>query len=156
SLYHSSLGMIERSCRYLISVLPISLFTRFLKSGESYIRIARSVAWYMDEAGVDVMHSVLPSAYLIAAMANTMTKRRPLVMSRVSQNWYQRQNRLLGAIERYWLHRKVDIAIANSHPVFNELCAEGIPKQKLMLIHNGIDAVKFADEMLDTNQARDR
>src|SRR5262249_19188815 len=65
-------------------------------------------------------------------------------------------NRLLGAIERYWLHRKVDIAIANSHPVFNELCAEGIPKQKLMLIHNGIDAVKFADEMLDTNQARDR
>src|SRR5262245_8234692 len=63
SLYHSSLGMIERSCRYLISVLPISLFTRFLKSGESYIRIARSVAWYMDEAGVDVMHSVLPSAY---------------------------------------------------------------------------------------------
>jgi glycosyltransferase involved in cell wall biosynthesis len=148
--------MIERSCGYLISVLPGSLFTRFLRSGESYIRLARSVAYYMDEAKVDVVHSVLPSAYLIAAMANTMTKRRPLVMSRVSQNWYQREMRLLGAIERTWLHRKVDIAIANSQPVLNELRAEGVPEQKLMLIHNGIDAVKFADEMLDINQARDR
>jgi glycosyltransferase involved in cell wall biosynthesis len=64
--------------------------------------------------------------------------------------------RLLGAIERTWLHRKVDIAIANSQPVLNELRAEGVPEQKLMLIHNGIDAVKFADEMLDINQARDR
>jgi hypothetical protein len=27
-----------------------------------------------------------------------MPKRRPLVMSRVSHNWYQRQNRLFGAI----------------------------------------------------------
>jgi len=155
-LYHSSLTMIERSCGYLSTVLPASLFTHFLRSGERYIRIARSVAHYMDEARVDVVHSVLPSAYLIAVMANTMTKRRPLVMSRVSQNWYQQEDRLLGAIERCWLHRKVDIAIANSQPVFNELRAEGIHEQKLLLLHNGIDAVKFADEMLDTNQARDR
>src|SRR5690349_18418189 len=155
SLYHSSLRMIERSCRYLISVSPPSLFTRFLRSGEKYIRLARSVARYMDEAGVDVVHSVLPSAYLIAVIANTMTKRRPLVMSRVSQNWYQREIRLLGAVERSWLHRKVDIAIANSLPVLNELRAEGIPDQKLMLIHNGIDAIKFADEMVDKKQARE-
>jgi glycosyltransferase involved in cell wall biosynthesis len=155
-LYHSSLRMIERSCHYLNSALPASIFTRFLRSGESYIRIARSVARYMDEAGVDLVHSVLPSAYLIAVLANTMTRRRPLVMSRVSQNWYQREIRLLGAIERSWLHRKVDIAIANSQPVLNELRAEGIPERKLMLIHNGIDAVKFADEMVDPNLARDR
>jgi glycosyltransferase involved in cell wall biosynthesis len=155
-LYHWSLGIIERSCRYWNSVLPASLFTAFLRSGETYIRIARSVARYMDEAEVDVVHSVLPSAYLIAAMANTMTRRRPLVMSRLSQNWYQREFRLLGAIERSWLHREVNIAIANSKPVLNELRTEGILDQKLMLIHNGIDAVKFADEMLDTNQARDR
>jgi glycosyltransferase involved in cell wall biosynthesis len=154
--YHWSLGMIERSCRNFNSVLPASVFTAFLRSGETYIRIARSVARYMDEAAVDVVHSVLPSAYLIAAMANTMTKRRPLVMSRVSQNWYQRESRLLGAIERSWLHREVNIAIGNSKPVLNELRAEGILDQKLVLIHNGIDAAKFADEMLDSNQARGR
>jgi glycosyltransferase involved in cell wall biosynthesis len=156
NLYQSSLTIVERSCGYLVSILPASLFTRFLRSGESYIRMARAVARYMDEAGVDVVHSVLPSAYLIAALANTMTKRRPLVMSRVSQNWYQREIRLLGAIERSWLHHKVDIAIANSQPVLNELRAEGIPEQKLKLIRNGIDAAKFADEMLDINQARDQ
>jgi hypothetical protein len=37
----------------------------------------------------------------------------------------------------------LNIAIANSQPVFNELRAEGILEQKLMLIHNGIDAVKM-------------
>jgi glycosyltransferase involved in cell wall biosynthesis len=155
-VYHLSASIIERSCGYLVSLLPASLFTGFLRSGESYIRLARSVAHYMDKAKVDVLHSVLPSAYLIAAIANTMTKGRPLVMSRVSQNWYQRENRLLGAIERFWLHRKVDIAIANSQPVLNELRAEGISEQKSLLIHNGIDVVKFANEMIDKNQARNR
>src|SRR5438067_1763084 len=77
-------------------------------------------------------------------------------MSRVSQNWYQRDIRLFGMIERYWLHRRVEIAIGNSQAVLNELRAEGIPNQKLMLIHNGIDAVKFADTMLDAKKARDR
>jgi glycosyltransferase involved in cell wall biosynthesis len=154
--YHWSLAVIERSCRYLVSVLPASVFTRLLASGEKYIGVARSVACYMDEAEIDVVHSILPSAYLIAAMANTLTKQRPLAMSRVSQNWYQRDVRLFGMIERYWLHHRVEIAIANSQAVLNELRAEGIPDQKLILLRNGIDAAKFADTMPDAQKARDR
>lgn len=154
--YDRLLRLVVRSCRGLVSLLPASLFTRFLASGEKYICIARSVARYMDEADVDVVHSILPSAYLIAVMANGLTKRRPLAMSCVSQNWYQREIRLLGMIERRWLHRRIDIAIGNSQAVLKELRAEGIPDQKLTLIYNGIDVVKFADELFEARLARDQ
>jgi glycosyltransferase involved in cell wall biosynthesis len=83
-------------------------------------------------------------------------ERRLLAMSRVSQNWYQQEIPLLGVIERHFLHRRIDIAIGNSQAVLNELRAEGIPDQKLLLIHNGIDARNFADQMLDRKTARDQ
>lgn len=132
------------------------MLTRLLAAGEKYIRTARGVACYIDETDVDVVHSILPSSYLIANLANMLTRRRPLVMSRLSQNWYQQEIPMLGVIERWWLHCQVDIAIVNSQAVLEELRAEGIPDQKLLLIHNGIDALKFADQMLDSKAARDR
>jgi glycosyltransferase involved in cell wall biosynthesis len=150
------LRVVERSCRYLASLLPASLFTRFMASVGEYIRIARAVARYMEEADVDVVHSILPSAYLIAVMANMLTKRRPLVMSRLSLNWYQQKLPLFGAIERCLLHRRVEVAIGNSQAVLKELRAEGIPDRRLNLIHNGIDAAKFADGMFDPQRARDQ
>jgi glycosyltransferase involved in cell wall biosynthesis len=150
-----SFALIERSCRFLRLFVPSSLFSRIVASAEIYIRVARCVARYMDEADIDVVHSILPSAYLIAVMANMLTKRRPLAMSRVSQNWYQKATRPLGVIERY-CHQRLDVAIGNSQAVLKELRVEGIPDQKLMLIHNGIDLVKFMGEMLLCQTARDR
>jgi glycosyltransferase involved in cell wall biosynthesis len=147
---------LERSCRCLVSILPAFVFTRLLAAGEKYISTARSVACYIDEAGVDVVHAVLPSSYLIAILANLLTERRPVAMSRLSQNWYQQEIPMLGVMERWWLHCQVDIAIGNSQAVLEELRAEGIPDQKLLLIHNGIDALKFADQMLDSKAARDQ
>src|SRR4051812_13543081 len=79
-------ALLERSCRLLLPVLPTSLFSRVVASAEQYIGLARHIARYMDEVHVAVVHAILPSAYLVAVMANTMTKRRPLVMSRVSQS----------------------------------------------------------------------
>jgi glycosyltransferase involved in cell wall biosynthesis len=154
--YDGLFGAVEHSCRYVVSILPDFVFTRFLAAGERYFRTARSVAHYIDETDVDVVHSILPSSYLIAMLANMLTKRRPLVMSRLSQNWYQQEIPMLGMIERWWLHRQVDIAIGNSQPVLEELRAEGIPDHKLLLLHNGIDTLKFADQMLDSRAARDQ
>lgn len=154
--YARSFAALEHACRYLTSILPAFVLTRLLAAGEKYIRTARGVACYIDETDVDVVHSILPSSYLIANLANMLTRRRPLVMSRLSQNWYQQEIPMLGVIERWWLHCQVDIAIVNSQAVLEELRAEGIPDQKLLLIHNGIDALKFADQMLDSKAARDR
>lgn len=148
-------ALLERSCRLLLPVLPTSLFSRIVASAEKYISLARHIARYMDEVHVGVVHAILPSAYLVAVMANTMTKRRPLVMSRVSQSWYQKQFPAFGVIERC-CHSRLDVAIGNSQAVLNELRAEGIPDRKLMLIHNGIDLTTFVGEMLDRKTARER
>ena len=152
--YHWSLAVIERSCRYLVSVLPASVFTRLLASGEKYIGVARSVACYMDEAEIDVVHSICRCQRTPPWPIRCETATH--CHACVSQNWYQRDVRLFGMIERYWLHHRVQIAIANSQAVLNELRAAGIPDQKLILLHNGIDAAKFADTMPDAQKARDR
>jgi glycosyltransferase involved in cell wall biosynthesis len=148
-------ALFERSCHLLLPVLPTSLFSRIVASAEKYVGVARHIARYMDEAHVDVVHAILPSAYLAAVMANMMTKRRPLAMSRVSQNWYQKEFRTFGVIERC-CHSRLDVAIGNSQPVLNELRAEGIPDQKLILLRNGIDLTTFVSEMLDCKMARER
>ena len=57
-------------------------------------------------------------------------------------------------VERFFLHRKVDIAIANSQAVIRELRAEGIPDRKLCLIHNGIDTTKFVNSLFNAQEAR--
>jgi len=154
--YNRFFAAIQRSSHYLVSTLPASVLTRFLAAGERYIRAARSVAGYIDEADIDVVHAILPSSYVIANLANMLTRRRPLVMSRLSQGWYQEEIPMLGVIERWYLHRRVDLAIANSQAVLQELRAEGIPEEKLLLIHNGIDLRKFADQMLEHRAARDQ
>ena len=93
---------------------------------EQYVGVARHIARYMDEAHVDVVHAVLPSAYLAAVMANMMTKRLPWQSAECLKTGIKKNFRTFGVIERC-CHSRLDVAIGNSQPVLNELRAEGIP-----------------------------
>jgi glycosyltransferase involved in cell wall biosynthesis len=64
-------------------------------------------------------------------------------MSRRNLNRYQRRHPLLASLERR-LHRRVAAALGNSRAVVAELAAEGVPRQRLGLIYNGIDLDAFA------------
>ena len=114
---------------------------------------ARIVRKLLDPS-IDIVHTVLPNSYFYGTLGNLLAHRRPLVMSRVSLNWYQEQIAMLRISERYLLHRGVAVAIANSRAVLRELRAEGIPESKLRLIHNGIDSRAFARGLLDRETAR--
>ena len=103
---------------------------------------------------IDIVHTVLPNSYFYGGFGNLLAHRRPLVMSRVSLNWYQEQAALLRISERYFLHRSVALAIGNSRAVLKELEAEGIPESRLRLVHNGIDSRAFARTLLDRDTAR--
>jgi glycosyltransferase involved in cell wall biosynthesis len=104
----------------------------------------------------DIVHAVLPNAYLLAVLANALAGSRPLVMSRVSQNWYQKDYPFFSFVERHVLHRAVDAAIGNSHAILQELRLEGFARHKLSLVHNGIDVVAFDAEAIDRRSARAR
>jgi glycosyltransferase involved in cell wall biosynthesis len=148
------LHRVEVISRWLVDYFPASRFMRLTKAMCEYSRLSRFVARYIETTNTDIVHAILPSAYLTAGLANVLTERRTLLMSRVSLNWYQRDHRVLGLIERWFLHRRVDLAIGNSAAVLEELRAEGILNRKLVLVHNGIDSASFVEAMVDTQDAR--
>jgi glycosyltransferase involved in cell wall biosynthesis len=117
-------------------------------------RIARPISRYIRSSGVDVIHTVLPNSYLVGGCAAVLAGGRPLLMSRLSLNLYQQENRLVGFIERRILHRAVDAAIGNSNAVLRDLRSEGVSGSKLQLVYNGIDVRGFEKEMVDKWTAR--
>lgn len=127
-----------------------------LATPRSIARISGAIAQHIQRANFDVVHAILPNSYFVGALGNALAGRRPMVMSRVSLNWYQQDSTLFRFIERQILHRRVNIAIGNSAAVLQELRAEGLPESKLRLIYNGIDAGGVADQLIDRRGARDR
>jgi glycosyltransferase involved in cell wall biosynthesis len=97
------------------------------------------------------VHTILPNAYVIGSFANLLAGRRPLVMSRLSLNFYHHTLWPYRIIEPHLLHRLVDIAVGNAHAVLRDLRAEGVPEDKLRLVYNGVDD---AGVTIDRDEAR--
>jgi len=91
----------------------------------------------------DVVHFMLPAAYLMGAPLAILARRPVLVMSRRSMNVYQKRMPLLAAFERL-LHRAMTMILANSNSVMRQLRdEEGVPAEKLQRIYNGVDLLRF-------------
>lgn len=135
--------------------VPGSSIPHLLSLGLKYFQTSRRVAHSLRSGRFDVLHAMSPSAYIVGTLANGVTKRRPLVMSRVSLNFYQHDARMFGVVERL-MHRRTDLATGNAQAILRELRAEGIPARKLLLMHNGIDSEAFVGSMIDRGKARAR
>jgi glycosyltransferase involved in cell wall biosynthesis len=92
-----------------------------------------------------IIHCFLPGAYMIGAAASRIVGLKTLVMSRRSLNKYQHWP--WKSIERH-CHRWLAKAVGNSHLVVHQLEEEGILKERLTLIYNGIDAQTFYQPQL--------
>ena len=90
----------------------------------------------------DVVHLFLPAAYLVGGAVALLAGHKTVVMSRRNLNRYQRKHPTLAGLEQR-LHRRVSAALGNSRAVVAELAAEGVPRQRLGLIYNGIDLEAF-------------
>jgi glycosyltransferase involved in cell wall biosynthesis len=121
----------------------------------AYLGIGLILAPYVRSRRIDVVHAVLPSAHVVGSLVTLVTD-VSYMMSRVSLNWHQRQDRLFYFAERYLLHRRLDAAVCNCAEIVGELEQEGIENQKIHLIHNGIDAEDFLSRLVDANTARNR
>ncbi len=145
-----------RSWRYLFGLVPIPSLWTFAGSALAYLRIGAAVSAQIRSLEIDVVHAVLPNSYVVGGIATVLARRRPLVMSRVSLNWYQKQDAILRIVERRVLHRMVDAVICNSAAILQELTAEGVAASKIRLIPNGIDLHEFAGVGVDRRQAREQ
>jgi glycosyltransferase involved in cell wall biosynthesis len=86
----------------------------------------------------DVVHFFLPRPYVFGSLAAELAGHRLRLMSRRSLTVYRDKYPLLGGVER-WLHRRTFGILGNSHAVMDQLVTEVDAREKLALIHNGID-----------------
>jgi glycosyltransferase involved in cell wall biosynthesis len=92
----------------------------------------------------DIIHFVLPEAYLLGGLAALELDGPALVMSRRSLNLYQRRHRIAARVERF-LHRRMAALVGNSQAVLADLRAEGAASDQLHLIPNGLVAAPAGD-----------
>jgi glycosyltransferase involved in cell wall biosynthesis/peptidoglycan/xylan/chitin deacetylase (PgdA/CDA1 family) len=120
-----------------------------------YAACVQPMAKIIRDGHFDVVHTILPYSYAFGAWANRRAgASRPLIMSRLSPNWYQKSDWLLGWLERRVLHPSLSAAICNSEAIARELEAEGISKSKIRVIYNGIDAPAYSTLMVARRAAR--
>jgi glycosyltransferase involved in cell wall biosynthesis len=89
-----------------------------------------------------VVHFFLPEAYVFGGLCALVAGRQRCVMSRRSLNLYQRRHHVLARLERR-LHARMVAVLANSRAVLAELVAEGVARERLGLIYNGVDLEGF-------------
>ena len=120
-----------------------------------HFQLARWIACYIDTGNFQVIHAILPSAYVIGFLSKLLCRgsRPTLIMSRVSLNWYQKGHWPLRTLERH-IHSQCQFAIANCDAIRLELLQEGMTDDKIVLIHNGIDAHAIQNALVGRDQAR--
>lgn len=101
----------------------------------------------------DVAHYFLPEAYMLGGFLSFCIGPKRRVMSRRSRNFYHQRKPLL-RLEKF-LHRHMDIILTNSTAGLMDLKNEGVPKNKIVLSYNGIDASEFDCTNSDRSQLAD-
>jgi glycosyltransferase involved in cell wall biosynthesis len=99
-----------------------------------------------------IVHFFLPAAYLIGAPVAALARIRVRIMSRRSLNNYQR-NGFVRLLERLW-HRTMDAVIGNSRRVVGQLSEEGVSRERLGLIYNGIGISSVQSDPAIRNRTR--
>jgi glycosyltransferase involved in cell wall biosynthesis len=155
----SCFAAIRQGIRVFVrAIIEVARFPYSISWGISYLLqvllLARPIAQYIRASETDIIHAILPNAYLVGACAKLLSRRPLILMSRVSLNLYQKRYKLVGFIERHILHHGVDAAIGNSRAVLQDLMAEGVKGAKLRLVYNGIDVRAFTSQMATRSTAR--
>ena len=83
------------------------------------------------------VHFFLPEAYLLGGFCTLFTSAKKF-MSRRSLNAYQKNRWYARPLEKL-LHRTLEMSFANSEPIRLQLIQEGIPENKVTVLHNGVD-----------------
>ncbi len=141
--------------RAAIEAAGVNLFLPPIRNGQE----RRSAIWRLGRLTVatvhlfltmirlrpDIVHFMLPEAYLLGAPLAFIARRPVRVMSRRSMNVYQLKHPILAVFERF-LHRSVSAIVGNSRTIVRELKElEGVAVERLGLIYNGLDLSSFAN-----------
>jgi glycosyltransferase involved in cell wall biosynthesis len=109
---------------------------------------------FMRDFRPTIVHFFLPAAYILGAPVSLLARIQIRIMSRRSLNDYQKGHRFLPLAERT-LHPAMQAILGNSRSVVRQLHEqEGISRDCLGLIYNGIDLQPFASDDIRSSTRR--
>lgn len=129
---------------------PLLLKLRFLSkifNAFNLIYAFFKIYFFAKKNKSSIIHFFLPTSYLIGGYASFLAGHKKMIMSRRSLNLYQkRQNFVLNFLEKQ-LFSKTKIILGNSTQIIHQLSEEeGISKEKLKLIYNGIQYKNYTNK----------
>ena len=105
---------------------------------------APNLLWHYWWGRPDVVHFFLPAAYCVGATLSFLAPKMKRMMSRRSLNTYRHQHPFIHTVEKR-LHKHMDVICGNSKAVVSQLADEGVSKNQLRLIFNGVDLSRFTN-----------
>jgi glycosyltransferase involved in cell wall biosynthesis len=143
-------GLAERGHRSIVAAPPDSpLLARataagletipFAARGEWDLGAARRLAAILRRWPIDRLHYHTAHAAAIGGLASLFAGRRPAVASRRVS--FRLHGGALGRLKYTW---RVDRVIAVSEAIRRGLVACGLPPERVVTVHSGIDAARFA------------
>ena len=103
-----------------------------------YVSLLIQIFFKILFSNVRVIHFYLPHAYILGGIATSILFWKKLIMSRRSMNYYQNNISFSRKVENF-LHKRIDLIIANSRAIEKQLIEEeNVPPKKIRLIYNGI------------------
>jgi glycosyltransferase involved in cell wall biosynthesis len=120
-------------------------FFQFQNSGIASQKIGRVWAtirlfFFLRRNKSAYVHFFLPEPYIFGGICSILLRIPNLIMSRRSLNLYQKNYMFVDKIEKF-LHKKMQLIIANSESVMQDLVAENVEKDKIKIIYNPVEKV---------------
>ena len=110
--------------------------------------------WKILKSKESIFHFFLPKAYLLAGTICILQKKRRLIMSRRSTNYYQKKYFFAKLWEKF-LHKKMKYILVNSNNLRDQLiCDEGVDKNKIIEIKNGVKKIKYNRKVRNNDKAK--
>ncbi|HID28420.1 MAG TPA: glycosyltransferase family 1 protein [Desulfobacterales bacterium] len=126
--------MEERSKKAGITVFPVSM------RGEVDLLASYRLRAHIKRFSYDIIHSHTSHAHTLAFLASLGTGTRLLVSRRVDFSIFRHSFLRLSGIKYRWM---ADYYIAISRKIKDVLAQDGVPKQRIFVVHSGIDPERF-------------
>ena len=124
-------GWITRILRHKRAIAWVGLFYA-----------AAALWWLYWRRRPKAVHFFLPAAYIVGGVTSIFGPPTRRIMSRRSLNLYQVKHQLFRRVE-HWLHPRMDRVCGNSKAVIEDLLSEGVRREQIRLIYNGISMNRF-------------
>jgi glycosyltransferase involved in cell wall biosynthesis len=115
-----------------------------IHSASGRVRTVLHLAAALRTHSPDLLHTHLPAAHIIGSLASFFSPPITRIMSRRGLPTYRARRPLAGVFERA-LHHFTDFHLANSRAVARTLSAEGVHRERIGIIANGVEIPMESD-----------